>query len=112
KLPPGARSREKPTWSYAALIGQAILASPQQKLSLNQIYNFISMAYPFYEPDQAGWRNSIRHNLSLNGSFMKVPREVGARGKGSLWTINPQDLECFKGGGYIRRSSLGRKRKA
>lgn len=112
KLPPGPRSREKPQWSYAALIGQAILASPQQKLSLNQIYTFISMAYPYYEKDQAGWRNSIRHNLSLNGSFIKVPREAGARGKGSLWAINPSDLECFKGGGYVRRGSTStRKRK-
>lgn len=112
KLPPGPRSKEKPQWSYAALIGQAILASPQQKLSLNQIYSFISMAYPYYEKDQAGWRNSIRHNLSLNGSFIKVPREAGARGKGSLWAINPSDLECFKGGGYIRKGSTStRKRK-
>ncbi|KAF9517841.1 hypothetical protein BS47DRAFT_1290416, partial [Hydnum rufescens UP504] len=100
KLPPGPRSTDKPSWSYAALIGQAILASPQKKLSLNQIYIYISLAYPYYKRDAAGWRNSIRHNLSLNGSFVKMQREAGEKGKGSLWGIKEEDLECFQDGNF------------
>ncbi|KAF8321066.1 fork head domain-containing protein, partial [Cantharellus anzutake] len=105
------RSTEKPPWSYAALIGQAILASKQQKLSLNQIYQYISMAYPYYKKDAPGWRNSIRHNLSLNGSFYKTERSTFKRGKGSLWAIKEEDLECFADGNYIRKGSVAHNRK-
>lgn len=105
-LPRGPYSTSKPPYSYAALIGQAILASHKRKLSLNQIYTYISTVYPYYEFDQPGWRNSIRHNLSLNGAFCKVPRDSTTRGKGSLWAIVPGELECFKGGGYQRKGAL------
>ncbi|KDQ13107.1 hypothetical protein BOTBODRAFT_74583, partial [Botryobasidium botryosum FD-172 SS1] len=80
-----------PACSYASLIGQAILASPIKRLTLNQIYTYISLAYPFYKRGQSGWQNSIRHNLSLNGCFTKTKREDGEKGKGSWWMINPED---------------------
>ncbi|KAG9093455.1 hypothetical protein FS749_014359 [Ceratobasidium sp. UAMH 11750] len=70
-LPPGPRTTEKPSASYAALIGQAIMSAipdsnGKKKLTLAQIYAWISAAWPFYKPGEAGWMNSIRHNLSLN----------------------------------------------
>ncbi|PWN94631.1 winged helix DNA-binding domain-containing protein, partial [Tilletiopsis washingtonensis] len=73
--------------SYAGLIGQAILSSSDGKLSLNEVYNWISAVHPFYERGDRGWQNSIRHNLSLNKSFLKVEREANMPGKGGFWAI-------------------------
>ncbi|KAL7409335.1 fork head domain-containing protein, partial [Mrakia frigida] len=77
-----------PCFSYAGLIGQAILAHPEKRLSLNAIYDWIVAAYPFYSKTDQGWMNSIRHNLSLNVCFIKKERAPdGPAGKGNLWMI-------------------------
>uniref|UniRef100_A0A182NJI9 Fork-head domain-containing protein n=1 Tax=Anopheles dirus TaxID=7168 RepID=A0A182NJI9_9DIPT len=78
----------KPPYSYAQLIIQAIMASPDKQLPLSEIYGYIAETYPFYR-HSANWQNSIRHNLSLNRYFIKVPR-ANQSGKGSYWRIDPQ----------------------
>lgn len=62
----------KPTMSYIALIAKAILESEERRLNLGSIYNWIEKHYPFYKNKGQGWRNSVRHNLSLNDCFIKV----------------------------------------
>lgn len=62
----------KPTMSYIALIAKAILESEHKRLNLGSIYNWIENHYPFYKNKGQGWRNSVRHNLSLNDCFIKV----------------------------------------
>ena len=62
----------KPTMSYIALIAKAILESDQRRLNLGSIYHWIEKHYPFYKNKGQGWRNSVRHNLSLNDCFIKV----------------------------------------
>ena len=79
----------KPPHSYASLIGMAILRAPHRRLTLAQIYKWISDTYSFYRGEETGWQNSIRHNLSLNKAFVKQERPKGDSGKGHYWTIAP-----------------------
>ncbi|KAI5168648.1 hypothetical protein PAEPH01_0301 [Pancytospora epiphaga] len=83
----GKRER-RPHVSYAELITMAIESSPDSMLTLKEIYTWISTHYPYFDNARIGWQNSIRHNLSLNRCFYKVPRSEGSRGKGSYWKIN------------------------
>lgn len=77
----------KPPYSYATLIGMALLRSPERKLTLAEIYDWITLHFSYYDKDTKGWKNSIRHNLSLNKSFQKTEKSNGK--KGHFWKILP-----------------------
>ncbi|XP_061825263.1 forkhead box protein L1 [Nerophis lumbriciformis] len=94
---------QKPPYSYIALIAMAIKSAADQRATLSGIYQFIMDRFPFYLDNKQGWQNSIRHNLSLNDCFIKVPREKGRPGKGSYWTLDTKCLNMFENGNYRRR---------
>lgn len=92
------RFLDKPPLSYIALIAKAILSSPTNKLNLAAIYKYIEDNFPFYRNKGRGWRNSVRHNLSLNDCFIKVGRCED--GKGNYWSIHPSNLNDFVHGDF------------
>ncbi|KAJ6656842.1 hypothetical protein lerEdw1_003173 [Lerista edwardsae] len=97
----------KPPYSYVALITMAIQDSPEQRLPLSGIYRYIAQRFPYYRLGQKGWQNSVRHNLSLNDCFLKVPR-AGVQRKGNYWALDPDFQGMFEQGNYRRRRSVRR----
>lgn len=100
----------KPSHSYIALIAMAILSCSTKKMILGDIYQYISDNYPYYRNKDKSWRNSIRHNLSLNECFIKAGRSEN--GKGNYWAIHPANLEDFSNGDFRRRRARRRVRKS
>ena len=67
----------KPPYSFSCLIFMAIEESPHKRLPVKEIYNWIQANFPFFRAAPIGWKNSVRHNLSLNKCFMKVEKDRG-----------------------------------
>ncbi|XP_072293578.1 uncharacterized protein [Eucyclogobius newberryi] len=81
----------KPPYSFSSLIFMAIEDSPGKKLPVKDIYEWIEKHFPYYRTATGGWRNSVRHNLSLSKSFRRIQRDKSQSvGKGSLWCVCPE----------------------
>ncbi|XP_053178243.1 forkhead box Q2 [Scomber japonicus] len=104
-----SKSADKPNQSYIALISKAILASEQKKLLLCDIYQWIMDHYPYFKSKDKNWRNSVRHNLSLNDCFIKAGRSEN--GKGHFWAIHPSNYQDFSNGDYQCRRTRRRVRR-
>nr|Q63244.3 RecName: Full=Forkhead box protein Q1; AltName: Full=HNF-3/forkhead-like protein 1; Short=HFH-1; AltName: Full=Hepatocyte nuclear factor 3 forkhead homolog 1 [Rattus norvegicus] len=105
----GARSkpytrRPKPPYSYIALIAMAIRDSAGGRLTLAEINEYLMGKFPFFRGSYTGWRNSVRHNLSLNDCFVKVLRDPSRPwGKDNYWMLNPNSEYTFADGVFRRR---------
>uniref|UniRef100_A0A7M4F449 Forkhead box protein M1 n=1 Tax=Crocodylus porosus TaxID=8502 RepID=A0A7M4F449_CROPO len=78
---------ERPPYSYMAMIQFAINSTEKKRMTLKDIYTWIEDHFPYFKHvAKPGWKNSIRHNLSLHDMFV---RETSANGKISFWTIHP-----------------------
>ncbi|CAH8522812.1 unnamed protein product [Schistosoma rodhaini] len=87
----GTHGLTKPNYSYTHLIFMAIESTPQKCMTVNQIYNWCESNFPFYKHAGVGWKNSLRHNLSINKSFKRLPRDSRGPGRGAFWTVEPRE---------------------
>lgn len=67
--------KHKPPYSFSCLIFMAIENSLSKRLPVKGIYDWIVRSYPYFQTAPDGWKNSVRHNLSLNKCFKKVERD-------------------------------------
>ncbi|KFM82401.1 Forkhead box protein F2, partial [Stegodyphus mimosarum] len=88
----------------------AIQSSPSKRLTLNEIYQYLQSRFQFFRGEYQGWKNSVRHNLSLNDCFIKLPKGLGRPGKGHYWTIDPTSEFMFEEGSFRRRPRGFRRR--
>ncbi|ORE04437.1 hypothetical protein BCV72DRAFT_277693, partial [Rhizopus microsporus var. microsporus] len=94
--------------SYAALITQAIHSTEDKKMTLEGIYNYATTTYPYYRQTQKEWQSSIRHQLSSNKTFVKLPKKATEPGKGVYWTT--VDLLTDKENREVTENVVSRKR--
>ncbi|RVE56555.1 hypothetical protein OJAV_G00222650 [Oryzias javanicus] len=84
---------DRPPYSYMAMIQFAINSRKNRRMTLKEIYTWIEDHFPYYrQVAKPGWKNSIRHNLSLHDMFV---RETAPDGKISFWTIRPEANRCL-----------------
>ncbi|MBN3297859.1 forkhead box protein B2 [Amia ocellicauda] len=96
-------SDQKPPYSYISLTAMAIQSSQEKMLPLSDIYKFIMDRFPYYRENTQRWQNSLRHNLSFNDCFIKIPRRPDQPGKGSFWALHPDCGDMFENGSFLRR---------
>lgn len=94
---------QKPPYSYISLTAMAIWNSPEKMLPLSEIYKFITDRFPYYRKNTQRWQNSLRHNLSFNDCFIKIPRRPDRPGKGAYWALHPAAFDMFENGSLLRR---------
>ncbi|XP_051886697.1 forkhead box protein M1 isoform X2 [Pristis pectinata] len=79
---------ERPPYSYMAMIQFAINSTQSKRMTLKEIYTWIEDHFPYFKHvAKPGWKNSIRHNLSLHDMFI---RQTSHNGKISHWTIRAE----------------------
>ncbi|KFY87047.1 hypothetical protein V500_07207 [Pseudogymnoascus sp. VKM F-4518 (FW-2643)] len=77
---------------YAKLIHRALMAAPSHSMALQEIYQWFIDNTEKGSSSGSGWRNSIRHNLSMNAAFCKTdptiasPSDAPAK-KTSEWVL-------------------------
>jgi hypothetical protein len=96
-------SAVKPPKPYLEIIADAILSCNVKMMQLHEIYGYMESKYAYFAKNiNKSWRNSVRHNLSLNECFVKAGR--GSNGKGNYWRIHPLVEKEFIRGNFRRKT--------
>ncbi|CAF1676470.1 unnamed protein product [Adineta ricciae] len=77
----------RPPFTYATLIRQAIIESPDNQLTLNEVYKWFEAQFLYFRKNAQTWKNAVRHNLSLHKCFMRVENI-----KGAVWTVDENEF--------------------
>ncbi|CAF3324919.1 unnamed protein product [Rotaria socialis] len=77
----------RPPFTYATLIRQAIIESPDNQLTLNEVYKWFEGQFLYFRKNAQTWKNAVRHNLSLHKCFMRVENI-----KGAVWTVDENEF--------------------
>ncbi|KAL1956745.1 hypothetical protein VTO42DRAFT_6895 [Malbranchea cinnamomea] len=81
---------------YAKLIHKALMHAPGHKMHLQDIYAWFEKNTRKAKANDTkkGWRNSIRHNLSMNAAFQgtKTSSEGGQSKKNNVWALTEEAI--------------------
>uniref|UniRef100_A0A183BUG6 Fork-head domain-containing protein n=1 Tax=Globodera pallida TaxID=36090 RepID=A0A183BUG6_GLOPA len=101
-------------YTYTELIAMAINSQSDQRATLAEIYEFLRINFDCFRGAYTGWKNCIRHTLTLAKSFHKVPRaeRAGRVGLGNYWALSDYFHRRSLAGGLGRRSQKTGVRKA
>jgi len=90
----------------------AIKAQKDEQATLQQINEWLIQNFLFFRGEYIGWKNSVRHNLSLNDCFVKILRDPSRPwGKDNYWRISPDCNYSFKDGIFRRRKKQSKEAK-
>ncbi|WWC70447.1 uncharacterized protein I206_104398 [Kwoniella pini CBS 10737] len=79
----------KPDITIVQAIRLIIAASPRGRMTLAQIYQAFEERWPWHKTTGTTWKNSIRHNLSLNDCFVNIEKSTNEPGgKGGYWVVD------------------------
>ena len=93
----------KPPKPYLEIIADAILTTSDHMMQLHEIYQYMESKFAYFAQNvNKSWRNSVRHNLSLNECFVKAGR--GSNGKGNYWKIHGACEQDFIRGNFRRKN--------
>ncbi len=95
----------KPPYSQIALICMAIQDFEKdgtKGATLKQMFFYIEHRFPFYRQSKK-WYSSIRHTLSINDCFTKLPHRLGSGDKGCPWALAEGFEDMFNQGSLLRR---------
>ena len=81
--PETVQEGSKPNYTYTDLITLAL--KDKTALTVSGIYNWITENFPYYKAEDDRWKNSVRHNLSMNPNFRKGGR--AKQGTGHVWVL-------------------------
>ena len=100
-VPPPRKKKRFPL-SYVGVVATAILTSPRHQLTLAEIYQAIEARFPDFTANRVGWKNTVRHNLSLHDCFIKG--ELASHGRSSYWRVHPAYVGNFSRGDFRKLS--------
>ncbi|EMC99522.1 hypothetical protein BAUCODRAFT_339570 [Baudoinia panamericana UAMH 10762] len=80
---------------YAKLLYWCLMEAPDYTMTLKDLYAWVKEhSQKARDPDNKGWQNSVRHNLSMNAAFEKAPpNPLHSSKKGSLWRLTSHAVE-------------------